>query len=412
MLISKRAGVKSDKPAYEGKEKSESGNVIYHYGPAHIDKRWKLKKDKLKKLEKELGKVRSTYKADLKSDDERTRAFAAIVGIMDETSMRIGNEASSKEGTYGATTLKVKHIKMSGGKMKFDFPGKGAIEQHVELSDSTIIKTIKDLMKGKSANDFIFEVDGKKIWDRAVNRYLSPLGISAKDLRGFHANRLMKEMLKKKDFKVALEEVAEIVGHEAATLKNQYLDPELVAKYEGKGEDKKDKDDDKKKDKKKKASSNDLLRLASLDDDDWRYFMSKKREFSADNKENAVPSIPSAKRVELPKATPQDRQLGRQEKETLNEADKPAPQAVDRAQILKNWNINSGVKLNYNLLKAWSILFPYLPSSSRMTSGIRNEADQRRVINNYWRSSGGSKDYPSITDDYEKSRILRKRYKL
>lgn len=227
--ISKRSKVVSDKPAYKKKEKTDSG-YVYRYDEKHIEKRWKEKREKLKKLEKEIKKVRDQYYKDLESDDERTRAIAAIVGIMDNTAMRVGNEESAEEGTFGATTLKVKHVKMSGGKMKFDFPGKGAIEQHIELDDKKVIKVVKDLMKGKKGDDFIFEVDDKKIWDRAVNRYLQDFDISAKDIRGFHSNRLMKEMLKKKDFKEALDEVAEIVGHEPATLKNQYLDPELVEK--------------------------------------------------------------------------------------------------------------------------------------------------------------------------------------
>ena len=232
-LISKRAKVTSDKPAYKEKKKTDTG-YVWVYDEKHVEKRWKEKKEKLKKLEKELKKVREQYQKDLTSDDERTRAIAAIVGIMDDTAMRIGNEESAKEGTYGATTLKVKHVKGGSGNMTFDFPGKGAVEQNVVLKNNKVIKVIRDLMKGKKADDFIFEVDGKKIWDRAVNRYLSKFNISAKDLRGFHANRLMKEMLKKKDFKDALDEVAEIVGHEPSTLKNQYLDPELVEKNEGK----------------------------------------------------------------------------------------------------------------------------------------------------------------------------------
>ena len=211
--------------------------------------------EKLKKLEKNLKKVRDKYQKDLTSDDDRCRAIAAIVGIMDDTAMRIGNEDSAKAGTYGASTLKVKHVKGGSGKMTFDFPGKGAVEQHVTLENNKVIKVVRDLMKGKKKDDFIFEIDGKKIWDRTVNRYLKEFDISAKDLRGFHANRLMKEMLKKKDnFKEALEEVAEIVGHEASTLKNQYLDPELVEKHEGKEKEKKDTDKKDKKDTKKKKA--------------------------------------------------------------------------------------------------------------------------------------------------------------
>jgi DNA ligase D-like protein (predicted 3'-phosphoesterase) len=361
-LLSKRAKVTSDKPAYQKKEKSESGNDIYRYDEKHIEKRWKEKKEKLKKLEKELDKVRKQYRDDLKSDDERTRAIAAIVGIMDDTAMRIGNEESAKEGTFGASTLKVKHVKGGSGKMTFDFPGKGSIEQNVTLENNEVIKAIRDLMKGKKSDDFIFEVDGKKIWDRAVNRYLKPMGISAKDLRGFHSNRLMKEMLKKKDWKEALEEVAEIVGHKASTLKNQYLDPELVEKHEGKdkGEGKKDK--------KKEA------------------FISKRAQDpikqTTDVKETIKDLVnppkygPDAMTKPGPAPTPAQKP----------ELDLERPDlGVD---LTKNTQNIRGDISNYSDLKnAWAILAPFLPDGAYLSSGWRSDNQQAKIILEYWLSA-------------------------
>lgn len=233
--ISKRAKVMSGKPAYDKKEKSESGGTIYRYKEDHIKKRWNEKLEKLKKLEKDIKKVRAQYEKDLKSDDGRTRAIACVVGVIDATSIRVGNPKSVEEhNTYGATTLKVKHVSFSGSKARLKFVGKSQVKQDLTVDNAKVVSVLKELVKGKGKDDFVFEVDGKRIWDRAVNRYLSDFDISAKDIRGFHANRLMKEKLKKKDFKDALKEVAETVGHEESTLKNQYLDPELVKKHEKK----------------------------------------------------------------------------------------------------------------------------------------------------------------------------------
>ena len=135
-LLSKRAKVTSDTPAYKKKEKSETGKNIYEYSESHLKKRQKEKSDKLNKLEKELVKVRKQYKGDLKSDDLRDRAIACIVGIIDNTAMRVGNPQSSSgddgaAATFGATTLKASHVKISGNTVKFDFRGKGSVEQSV-----------------------------------------------------------------------------------------------------------------------------------------------------------------------------------------------------------------------------------------------------------------------------------------
>lgn len=357
--LSKRAKVMSESPAYKKKEKSESGNDIYRYDEKHIEKRWKEKKEKLKKLEKDIEKVRKQYKEDLKSDDDRTRAIAAIVGIMDETAMRIGNEDSAKEGTYGASTLKVKHVKGGKGKMTFDFPGKGAIEQNISLDNNEIIKVIRDLMKGKKGDDFIFEIDGKKIWDRAVNRYLKPMGISAKDLRGFQANYLMKEMLKKKDFKEALDEVAEIVGHKASTLKSQYLDPELVEKHE----------------KKKEAAIS--YRVAAEPFEPQYTPTLEKQIGDLFNKSKYGPDAMSR-----PGPSPKPKSPEQTKPQTP-----PEPDPTTLVDLNRNVGNVEGDIANYPALKnAWKTLAPFLPEGAKLTSGWRSDNDQARIIIDYWLS--------------------------
>ena len=232
--ISKRAKILSDKPAYQEKIKTPSG-FKWVYDSKALNKRVKDKKHKLELLGKMVDKIDAQVAKDLRAEDLRIRAIATVVSIVRDTSMRIGNEESASEaGTYGATTLKVKHVKFSGGKASFDFPGKKGVEQQQHTTNAATIKVLKELVRGKAQNDYVFEVDGHKIWDRAINRYLKDFDISAKDLRAFNANKLMKEHLKHDDFETALKDVAELIGHEPNTLKNNYLDPELVAKHEGK----------------------------------------------------------------------------------------------------------------------------------------------------------------------------------
>lgn len=248
-VIAKRVYEKN----YVEKKKTDSGGVVRVYDEKHVKQRWKKKVEKLKRLEKDIKKLRQKYHDDLHSDDDKTRAIAAIVGLMDGTAIRIGNEDSvSDAGTFGATTLQKKHAIIQGSKIRFKFKGKSGVMQDHILDDRAVVSEIKKLLSGKKPGDEIFEYSsGEKISAKIVNKYLKDFGISGKDLRGFHANHIMKEKMKKtKDFEKALSETAEEIGHEEKTLKNQYLDPEFVKKYEGKGEDKKDS-----KEKKDKKSS-------------------------------------------------------------------------------------------------------------------------------------------------------------
>lgn len=322
MFISKRAKVVSEKPAFKEKDISESGGIIYRYSPESIKARWHEKCEKLKRLEKNIDKVRKQYEEDLSSDDFRTRAEAAVVGIIDDTAQRIGNEESVREhGTYGVSTLKVKHLTFSGNKTIFKFIGKDQVKQNTETSNSKITKVLKELVKGKKNDDFVFEIDGVKIWDRSINRYLEKFDISAKDLRGFQANRIMKEKLKTKDFKEALEETAKEVGHEAATLKNQYLDPHLVEKYI------------------KKASINVFAE-------------------------------------ELP--------LGK---------------AVDINKNVGNVSSKADLK-SIDLLRAWRIIAPFLPTGSTLTSTYRSDFSQAKTIIEFWRSVKWDKSAPKLYEGF------------
>ncbi len=214
------------------KKITTDNGVVRRSDEKHVAKRWKKKIEHMKALKSKLPKLQKQYRADMKSDDPKVRAIATIVAIIDLTAMRVGNDDSVDEfGTFGASTLQKKHVKISGNTVNFKFMGKKQVSQSFKLTDAAVAKNIKELLKGKTGNDFIFEYEeDKRIRAKVVNRYLANFDITAKDLRGFHANRLMKEELKRnKDFESALENVAEEVGHEPKTLMNQYLDPKLVA---------------------------------------------------------------------------------------------------------------------------------------------------------------------------------------
>lgn len=216
------------------KKITTDNGAVRVYDEAHVAARWKKKVEHINALKKSLPKLQKRYKQDLKSDDAKTRAIAAVVAVIDLTAMRVGNDDSVDTfGTFGATTLKKKHVHVSGSKITFKFLGKKKVNQSFSLTDASVAKIMKELLAGKSGNDFVFEYEtGKRVRAKVVNRYLAEFDITAKDLRGFHANRLMREELKHtKDFEKALDNVAEEVGHEPKTLMNQYLDPAIVRKY-------------------------------------------------------------------------------------------------------------------------------------------------------------------------------------
>lgn len=248
--FSKRIVKESKNHEYIGKREEESGNITYLYDEKHIAARNKKKEKRLKKLSKSLEKVRQKVKQDLTSDDDKKKLSALAIGLIDETYERIGNEESAKElKHYGVTGWLLKHITFKGNKAIIKYVGKAGVKQNKEVKNKQIVKILKDICKGKKKNDRILEGINAK----DVNAYLSPFGITAKDMRGYHANKEMLRSLKesgkgklpkdgkerekalKERFKKALENAAKKVGHEPGTLKRQYLIPSIEKAYmEGK----------------------------------------------------------------------------------------------------------------------------------------------------------------------------------
>jgi 8-oxo-dGTP pyrophosphatase MutT (NUDIX family) len=208
--------------------------------------RWDKKKDQIMQLAGQLRSLRYNLTVDMKSDSEKDRLTALVISVMDKTGERVGNEESAEDGHFGVTGLMKKHVSVSGNTVKLNYIGKSGVEQEKSFSDELISSVLKKAIK-ESPSEFIFTTkDGFKIKNDKVNRTLDEYGVSAKDLRGFHANKFVIDKLKKepiskdvkeraKQLKEAIKWAATKVGHGATTLRNQYMLPELEAMFIEKG---------------------------------------------------------------------------------------------------------------------------------------------------------------------------------
>lgn len=233
---------------YLEKKEEESGNITYVYSEKHIKERNKKKAKKLMRLSKSLKNMRAQVKKDISSKDDRTRLAAISVALMDETYERVGNRYSAESMRhYGVTTWLVKHVKFSGSTARIKYVGKSGVKQDKLVKTPKVVSALKKLCSGKKPSDLVFELDDFVLTDNNVNQYLRPFNITAKDIRGLHANVEVRKQLqkmkkgkdekeRKQNFKDAVEEAAKIVGHKASTLKNQYLIPGYEEKYVTKGE--------------------------------------------------------------------------------------------------------------------------------------------------------------------------------
>lgn len=229
--------------AEKKKVKNKDGEEveIYVYSDAEIKKRHKEKSEKVEKLRKSIEDLEKTLKKDL--DSEENSQVALAVALINHTYERVGNDESADNGHFGVTGWQKKHIKFNGDKATLTYTGKSGVDHVKEVTDKKLVKMLKDLTKEHDEEDCIL----MDVSSTDVNEYLKQFGVTAKDLRGYHANREVQERLQnirkengklpedkkekekqlKEEFKQAIEEASEVIGHESATLRKQYLVPHM-----------------------------------------------------------------------------------------------------------------------------------------------------------------------------------------
>jgi hypothetical protein len=251
--VAARYQEKKKVPKANGKGTTE----VYVYSEGQVDKRNRDKAERLQKFKPKVEKLRAKVKSDLGSKDRETRLVALAVALIDETHERVGNEESAKgnrndsgEPHYGVTGWKKKHVSLGSSSATIKYVGKSGVKHEKTVSTPYILSALRQAHKEAEGKDgCLFSGDEVSVTAEKVNEFLEPFGISAKDLRGLAANSLMQKALKKArkgklpedkkkreeqlkgEFKEALECVSDELGHEASTLKSQYLAPNMEPEY-------------------------------------------------------------------------------------------------------------------------------------------------------------------------------------
>lgn len=237
---------------YKKKVETDKGNTVYTYSDRQVAQRNKKKAQRIEALRKSIGDLRRKMKRDIKSSDPEKAMVALAVALIDHTYERVGNEDSAGDGHYGVTGWKKKHVTFGRGTATIRYTGKAGVKQEKKVTDLSLKQALREAYEAcDKDNGCLFEGEWGSVTADKVNDYLEPFDITAKDIRGFHANREMQTRLKamradgdelprdkkekakvlKAEFLKALDETAEAVGHEASTLRSQYLIPGLEEQY-------------------------------------------------------------------------------------------------------------------------------------------------------------------------------------
>jgi DNA topoisomerase-1 len=218
------------------------GRRQYRYHPDFRAERESHKYDRLAKFGAALPKLRRRVAEDLKGKPtDCSTVVAAVVRLIDETQMRVGNEEYAKSNkSFGATTLRNRHATVGRDRLKITYTGKHGIKRTVTVTDRSLARIARRTQDLPGQHLFSFvddqgEVRGVSSSD--VNDYIrDAMGdeFTAKDFRTWGASVIaFEEMVKRADrpridLKSVMEPVAEALGNTVAISRRSYVHPALI----------------------------------------------------------------------------------------------------------------------------------------------------------------------------------------
>jgi DNA topoisomerase I len=197
-----------------------------------------------------LPRLRRALARDLSRERlEKSKVVAAIVELMQRTCVRVGNDCYAEaNGSYGLTTLKDGHARISGQEVRFKFKGKGGKVHEVALSDRRLARIVKRCRDVPGQRLFQYEDERggyHPVTSTDVNEYLRQVTgepFSAKDFRTWAGTLLAVHVLgqaepgasqraTKQQVKSALERVSAQLGNTVAICRKSYVHPAVIDQY-------------------------------------------------------------------------------------------------------------------------------------------------------------------------------------
>src|SRR5205823_5938045 len=125
--------------------RDKRGRLQYRYHAQWRARRDEHKFDRLADFAAGLPAIRETVARDLAEPGlPRRKLLAAMVRLLDRTFLRVGDERYRRDnGSFGLTTLRTRHVEVSGDRIRLRFRGKSGKEQEASLSDRRLARIVR-----------------------------------------------------------------------------------------------------------------------------------------------------------------------------------------------------------------------------------------------------------------------------
>jgi len=220
------------------------GRKQYRYHPDWADERDGQKYSSLIEFADALPALRSQVDADLgRRGLPFERVVASVVWLLDNTMIRVGNAAYARDNkSFGLTTLRDRHVAITGSSLRFSFKGKSGKEWRLKLVDRRIARVVRGAQDLPGQHLFQYldaEGNRRPVRSEDVNGYIRAAagnGFSAKHFRTWggtiHAASLLVQT-ERPEGKTAqlrvlngvIDRVAERLGNTRSVCRQCYVHP-------------------------------------------------------------------------------------------------------------------------------------------------------------------------------------------
>ncbi len=227
--------------------RDQRGRKQYRYHPAWTSCRDEAKFSSLSAFARALPKLREAVDADLRKRGlPRERVIATVVHLLDQTLIRVGNDAYAQDNkSFGLTTLRARHLEVTGSSLRFSFTGKSGKEWKLKLADRRIAAVVRSIQELPGQRLFQYlDDDGKRhdVRSQDVNDYIrAAIGpaFTSKHFRTWGATVSAALALgalplpetktqTTRELNAVLDEVAKLLRNTRAVCRRCYVHPALV----------------------------------------------------------------------------------------------------------------------------------------------------------------------------------------
>jgi DNA topoisomerase-1 len=222
----------------------------YRYHPKWREVRDETKYNRMIAFGEALPAIRKRVEHDLSLPElPREKVLATVVRLLETTLIRVGNEEYARSNhSFGLTTMRNRHVKVDGSKLRFKFKGKSGKTHSIGITDrrlARIVKRCQDLpdqelfeyladdgtrhtVDSSDVNDYLQEISGKDFTAKDFRTWAGTL-LAASTLTEMEQPHSQAEA--KRNVVQAIEQVSSRLGNTPTICRKCYVHPAVLDAY-------------------------------------------------------------------------------------------------------------------------------------------------------------------------------------